>query len=100
MGRIDPGWVAVGLTLLALVGAFLRWVWPILRRVGHLADDLLGEPARPGVQRRPGLVERVANIETELRPNHGGSLRDAVDRVDRGLRGHVGDPHAHTRRRP
>ncbi|MFC7582414.1 hypothetical protein ACFQYP_00390 [Nonomuraea antimicrobica] len=49
-------------------------------------DDWKGEPARAGVEARPGIPERIALIENELRANHGTSLRDAVDRLEGGLR--------------
>jgi hypothetical protein len=76
-------------------GAVLRKAVPLLRRLGHLVDDLTGEPARPGVEARPSLMERVAAVERtaadtatrvaiiehEVKPNHGRSLRDRVDQV-------------------
>lgn len=56
-------------------------------------DDWYGEPERPGVPARPGVMERVSGIETrlngvvhELHPNDGGSLRDAVDQANTRLR--------------
>lgn len=61
----------------------------LAERLGDLADDWQGTPARPGVQSRPGVMTRLdaieqqlAAIEHELHPNSGASLRDAVDRVD------------------
>ncbi|MDN3056169.1 hypothetical protein PH213_16775 [Streptomyces sp. SRF1] len=58
-------------------------------RLGDLADDWQGTPARPGVSARPGVMQRLdaieqqlAAVEHELHPNSGASLRDAVDRVD------------------
>jgi hypothetical protein len=88
---------------LVLVWLLARRVWVLVRRVAgwlrrlvHLADDLLGEPERDGVPARPGLMQRLANTEDglahvterveavdhELRRNSGESLRDAVDRVE------------------
>ena len=42
----------------ALVAVFRR-----LRPWTHLFDDLIGEDARPGRPRSPGLVERMAENE-------------------------------------
>ncbi|MGW0091378.1 hypothetical protein ACWDWS_20455 [Streptomyces sp. NPDC003328] len=60
------------------------------RRVELFMDDWYGEPARPGVPGRPGVMERVSGIddrltgvEHELQPNIGSSLRDAVDLANR-----------------
>lgn len=97
-------------TLLAAGGGLIRLargVWHLVQRAQRLMDDLLGEPARPGVDARPGVLERLAAIEErlsavaalelsvrslsrrleaverELHPNGGASLRDAVDRLSR-----------------
>ncbi|MFD9903944.1 hypothetical protein [Streptomyces sp. NPDC059063] len=80
---------AVGAGVWRLVGAVVRFAG----RVDHLIDDWRGEPARPGVTARLGVMERIAGIEEqvgeldrrlqgvehELHPNEGASLRDAVD---------------------
>ncbi len=56
-----------------------------LRRVGHLVDDLAGEPSRRGVPARPGVMERIAEVETkvetvrkEVTPNQGNSAHDQL----------------------
>lgn len=87
-------------TILTFAGAVLavgRKVWPWARKVSHLIDDFMGEPARPGVPHRPGIMERianlddrvanlddrVANVEYQLSPNGGGSTRDElIHRLD------------------
>jgi hypothetical protein len=60
------------------------------RRASRALDDILGAPARPGTEARPGMLDRmtrlearVERVEAELRPNGGSSARDALDRVDR-----------------
>ena len=61
-----------------------------VRKWARLADDLLGEPPRPGLpEGRKGLMDRVAGIESrltvleELRPNGGGSIKDKVNAIAR-----------------
>lgn len=58
----------------------------VLEQFGDTLDDLRGdlrgEPDRPGVPGRPGVMTRLAKIEAELQPNHGSSLRDAVNRIE------------------
>jgi len=74
------------LAALAAIGVVLRGTVKFVQRVTHFLDDVLGEDARPGVPETPGLVQRIANIEHELHPNSGLSLRDAVDRLEAGQR--------------
>lgn len=79
---------AVG-TALGLLYRATRGARRLAERLGDLADDWQGTPPRPGVPGRPGVMTRLdaieqqlAGVEHELHPNSGGSLRDAVDRVD------------------
>ncbi|MCX4986923.1 hypothetical protein [Streptomyces sp. NBC_00572] len=88
-------WGGVASVVLAVVAG----VWRVLRgllhlggRVNEFMDDWAGEPERPGVPARPGVMERVSGIEErlsrvehELYPNSGGSLRDAVDLANQRL---------------
>lgn len=54
-----------------------------LKKQRQFEQDWNGEPARPGVPERPGMLERVRRIEQELKPNGGGSIRDAMTRLER-----------------
>lgn len=87
---MDPGWVAALVALLAAVAGCLawstRWAWRILRALGHFLDDWRGEPARDGRAQTPGVMARLGSVEelvrsisAEVQPNHGTSLRDAVN---------------------
>lgn len=67
-------------------------ILPIMHLVEEVKDflgDWKGEPERPGVPRRPGVLERLEEhdndlraIRTEVKPNGGASLRDAVNRTE------------------
>ncbi|MFJ1664791.1 hypothetical protein ACIOK4_00090 [Streptomyces bottropensis] len=79
--------------LITLVWRAVRGARRIVDRMDDLADDWNGTPERPGVPARLGVMarlhrieERMGAVEHELQPNHGHSLRDAVDRVDRRTR--------------
>lgn len=81
---------------LTVLGKTALWLWRRARQAGHLLDDLLGEPAHGDQPARPSAMARLGAIEAELRPNHGGSLRDAVDRVGQGLADHLAEHRADT----
>lgn len=89
-----PAWViewlpvAPWLGALAILATAAVKLWPFFRRLGHFLDDWLGEPARPGIDARPGAMERLAAIEADLAevhhevfPNSGNSLRDRADQT-------------------
>jgi archaellum component FlaC len=81
----------------------IRRVSKVIKKAVHFFDDYFGEDERPGVQRRPGISERLSSmesclnkvderlgtveykiesIEKELQPNSGSSLRDAINRIE------------------
>lgn len=70
-------------------GLTVFWkLFKLMKRLGDFFDDWHGEPERDGVPERPGVMRRLATIEekqvtieAELHPNHGSSLRDAVDKA-------------------
>lgn len=68
-------------------GALLLRAWP---RVRDFLEDWAGEAPRPGVPARPGVMVRLQRIETELHPNGGRSLSDAINRTDTAVAGITG----------
>jgi hypothetical protein len=89
---MTAGWVAsitaVAVALAALAGWAARWAWRILSRTTQFLDDYFGEPAREGIEARPGVMARLRNVESlagdiraETRPDGGNSMRDIVHRV-------------------
>ncbi|SOB83126.1 hypothetical protein [Streptomyces sp. 1331.2] len=71
----------------------------LAQRVEDFVDDWQGTADRPGVPGRAGVMTRLDQIEHklaavqhELHPNSGGSLRDAVDRVDQRTARHLDPP--------
>ncbi|MFD8529401.1 hypothetical protein ACFV0L_18475 [Streptosporangium canum] len=83
---VIAGMIAGGLTLLGLLSKGGAWLWRTFGALKNFLDDWQGESERPGVPARPGIAARIAQIEDELRPNHGSSLRDAVNRTESGVR--------------
>jgi hypothetical protein len=88
-------WVTIGgiLTVLTILGGIWhKWVLPFLRRIGYFLEDWNGEPPRPGVPARPGVLEQLAGVQSEqarvskeLQTNGGSSIKDAVKRTEAGL---------------
>ena len=63
-----------------------RWLARRGRQLGHLIDDLLGEPERPGQPARPSLMQRVAGIEART--------VEIERRLDAHIRHHEEEAHA------
>jgi hypothetical protein len=89
------------------VGGALALLWRLLtagvktgKRWDMFLEDFHGTPARPGRPAVPGIMERLvdqarrmealevnmAAVRHEMFPNSGGSLRDAVDRLEADFR--------------
>lgn len=92
------------ITALFALGALLggtKWLGPILRDVTHFLRDWAGEPERPGVPAKPGVMEQIAQLRCDVegikndlggvkddaasaafnsKSNHGGSSHDALIR--------------------
>lgn len=108
MPHLDLGQI---LGIIVLVSSALAAVIFLAKTIGRAArrgssflDEVMGTPAEFGRDARPGLIEKVDHIATtqgemrdtqdehtaqlqkilhELWPNGGGSMRDAVDRLER-----------------
>lgn len=64
-----------------------RWMLRTMRKLNDFLEDWGGEPARSGVPARLGVMDRLARIEAQLRPNGGSTLRDAVTRIEQSVSG-------------
>lgn len=70
-------------TAATLLGGFFVWFRKFNNKFSTFMRDWDGEPERPGVPSRPGVLTRLARIEHEVKNNGGGSLKDAVGRVEK-----------------
>jgi hypothetical protein len=92
IGEIAAWVVGISAAIAVLVKFF-----NVSRKLFAFLDEVTGEPAAFGRAAKPGLVEKVDQIQTEqanhtvlieralheLFPNSGGSLRDVVDRLEK-----------------
>lgn len=61
-----------------IAGRFKKWMttWE------SFLEDWAGEEARPGRDRVPGVMERLNDIDGELKRNGGNSIKDSVERIE------------------
>lgn len=82
------------------LGAGVSWIARKLHRFNNRFDNFMedwnGTDGRPGVPRKPGVMERLSQqdvalkciddrlqvVEVEVNPNGGKSMKDALGRVD------------------
>lgn len=60
----------------------VRGVHDSFKTLNQFLVDWSGEDARPGRDAIPGVMERLNNIDGSLKNNGGGSLKDAIDRIE------------------
>ncbi|SRR6266705_3250524 len=78
--------IGTGMVLGRVIGGPLR---KLSRQNDEFREDWYGQPARPGRVAVPGVPERLSGIEKELRTNGGGTLRDAINRLETRLEDHL-----------
>jgi len=95
----------LGLNVLIIVGVAVGWKFlkPPTKGLNHFLIDWNGEPARTGVEEKPGMMQRMSKadqffdkygpiidkLDHEMHPNGGGSLADAVNRTEASLKAHL-----------
>ena len=88
-------WIAAGIVLgvvstaLVLGGMVGRPLRKLARQNDEFREDWYGTPARPGRRAVPGVPERLALIEKELKSDSGSTLRDSFARVEQRLEDHI-----------
>lgn len=86
--HIDTGIIVGLITILGALIASARWAYRQVCSLQDLLEDWHGEPARPGVPGRLGVMERLNRIEKTVnsaafnsQPNHGTSAYDEHTRL-------------------
>ena len=85
IGTVLAAWLLIGRIIVPFFKRANGWThaWEQFMR------DWSGEEARAGRHRVPGVMERLNEIDGQLKNNGGESVKDAVDRIEI----HVGEIH-------
>jgi hypothetical protein len=79
-------------TVLGAIFLIAKFVVPTFKRLSKwmntwedFMDDWFGSEPRPGRSRTKGVMERLNEIDGELKNNGGSSIKDAVDRIEKNV---------------
>ena len=85
-------WIELAFSIVALgsgIAGYFKIIVPFGARIKKwvttwegFMEDWSGEEARPGRDRVPGVMERLNDIDGELKRNGGSSIKDSVDRIE------------------
>lgn len=79
VGAIAAALVTVG-TVVFRTG---RAIAGFIKKASQFLREWHGEVARPGYPQTLGVPERLRRIEQQVHPNHGTSLADQLDRLEK-----------------
>jgi hypothetical protein len=90
---VNPAWIAAIGSLAGIVLGLVVWIarssWRLFRRTDQFLEDWNGVPADTGHEIRPGVLQRLAQLEHQMTDvqgqvhlNSGHSLRDEVQRTE------------------
>jgi hypothetical protein len=82
-------WSAIIIGVGGAVGVILGIIRPIVKKFRRVSlslerfiEDWFGSEAEPGRDKVPGVMERLNNIDGELKHNGGSTMKDAVKRLE------------------
>jgi hypothetical protein len=82
-------WATAIIAIGGALGVLWKLITPVARKTRSLLNSLdrfttdwFGEDAAPGRDRVPGVMERLNNIDGELKHNGGSTMKDAVKRIE------------------
>lgn len=70
---------------IAILGGLLTLFKAVPKVTGMIARVDIAVRQIVGDEHQPGISDRLKTVEAELKPNGGGSMRDAVNRVEKGM---------------
>jgi hypothetical protein len=85
LGTAGFGWIASIMAAGVIIG-LIRRAWPGLRRFVNTIDALA---ELPEALSKLDTIQDELKVLAELRPNHGGSIRDQVTKISKTLDTHI-----------
>lgn len=89
LDQIIMAWAGAIIALGGAIGVIYKLVSPIMRKTKNLMEaldlftkDWFGDEGDAHHPRTPGMLERMAKVEAELKHNGGSSIKDAVKRIE------------------
>ena len=74
-------WVVILGILVTLAIRINKLIYPVWHKLEQMANDFAGEPERPGVPAKPGIMERIAKLEQLV-----AELSDKIDESNKHVR--------------
>ena len=74
-------WVVILGVLVTLAIRINKLVYPVWHKLEQMANDFAGEPERPGVPAKPGIMERISKLEQLV-----AELSDKIDESTKHVR--------------
>lgn len=84
----SAGVIAVGGAfgiLWKLISPLVKKTKALMEALDRFTRDWFGEESSPGRDRIPGVMERLNNIDGELKHNGGSTMKDAIKRIEQKL---------------
>jgi hypothetical protein len=89
MDNVILMWATAVIAVGGALGVLWKLITPVARKTKSLLNSLdrfttdwFGEEAAPGRDRVPGVMERLNNIDGELKHNGGSTMKDAIKRIE------------------
>ena len=74
-------WLVILGILVTVTIRINKLVYPVWHKLEEMANDFAGEPERPGVPAKPGIMERIAKLEQLVE-----ELSDKIDESSKHVR--------------
>ena len=74
-------WLVILGILVTVAIRINKLVYPVWHKLEQMANDFAGEPERPGVPAKPGIMERISKLEQLVQ-----ELSDKIDESSKHVR--------------